>query len=230
MTGVVAVMSGYGIHRVAAFVPPSGTGSSTTYTDGGHTYGVYTYTANGTFTVSQTGSYDVLVIGAGGGGSAGYWFSYNGSSSYGEPGYAGEYVAQTQTITPGTYTVNVGIGGIGIVWYDAAPPSGYYNYHNSTAGTSSSFNGITANGGNTGDQTSRGQYYLSAIAGTSTYYAQDPTNWNQTYSWSPRTPNGGYGNGGQGGYSNTHNFAPNTKGTNGQNGGNGVVFIRYQIS
>jgi len=229
MTGVVAVMSGYGVHRAAAFVPPSGTGGYySTYTSGGNTYGLYTFISNGTFTVNQSGSYDVLVIGGGAGGSAGYWFSYNGSSTYGQGGYAGDYVAQTQTISPGTYSVTVGTGGVGIVWYNAG--GGIYNYYNPTPGTSSSFSNITASGGAVGDGTGRKQAYLSAITGTSTYYAQDPTNYNQTYAWTPQSPNGGYGNGGQGGYGNTHDLAPNTYGTNGQNGSGGVVFIRYQIS
>jgi hypothetical protein len=233
MTGVVAVMAGYGPHRAPVIVPPSGTGSYSTYTSGGNTYGLYTFTSGGTFTVNTAGSYDVVIIGAGGGGSTGLRVPSNrfGTNIYDRTGFSGQYVAQTQTLSAGSYSVAVGTGGTGAVWnYN----SNFRTYQNTypTSGTSSSFNGVTAAGGGTNNYGVDTSYHSSDITGATTYYAQNPIHTTGTADWTPQTPRGYYGDGGDGGKGAPPSDLTNTLGgaTNAYNGGNGVVFIRYQIS
>jgi hypothetical protein len=230
MTGVVAVMSGYGVHRAAAVVPPSGTGSYTTYTSGGNTYGLYTFTSGGTFTVGQSGSFDVVIIGGGGGGSTGQRLGgIFGTNIYDRVGIAGDFISQTQTLAKGTYSITVGQGGTGAVWYYDG--SVYMSYRNTspTSGTSSSFNGLTANGGGTNGYATGGSS-SSSITGSSYYYAQTPYHATGTTDWTPLTPRGYYGDGGDGGKGAPPLPNQLAGATNGQNGQNGVVFIRYQIS
>ena len=91
-------------------------GTFTSYTSGGNTYNVYTFTASGTLTVAAAGQVDVLVVGGGGAGG------------FGGGGAGG--VAQGSSIyfaSAGTYTVTVGAGGASYA-----------------AGISSSLNGIMA--------------------------------------------------------------------------------------
>jgi hypothetical protein len=230
MTGVVAVMSGYGVQRGAAFVPPSGTGSTTTYTTGGYTYGLYTFTSSGTFTVGQAGSYDVIIIGGGGGGSTGLRIGGQfGTNVYDRTGFAGQYVSQTQSLAKASYSVTVGQGGTGAYWYYDSSFASYRTTY-PTSGTLSRFNSVTAAGGATNNYGADSGFQTSAITGTSYYYAQNPYHSSGTANWTPRTPRGYYGDGGDGGKGAPP--LPNQLGgaTDAENGQNGVVFIRWLIS
>ncbi len=71
-------------------------------------YMVHTFKESGTFTVTQGGKVDVLVVGGGGGGGA--------ARCGGGGGGAGGVVYQENlTITSGVFTVNVGAGGTGAI-------------------------------------------------------------------------------------------------------------------
>jgi hypothetical protein len=230
MTGVVAVMAGYGPHRAPVIVPPSGTGTYATYTVGGNTYGLYTFTSNGTFTVNTAGSYDVVIIGGGGGGSTGLRVGGQfGTNIYNRSGYAGGYVAQTQSLAAGSYSVAVGTGGTGAVWNYNSNFASYQNT-NPTSGTSSSFNSVTAAGGATGNYGYDTSYHSLDITGTTLYYAQNPFHTTGTADWTPQFPRGYYGDGGDSGKGAPPISNQLGGATNAQNGGGGVVFIRYQIS
>lgn len=105
-------------------LPSSGFLSPAPFTvSGGTSYSAGTgytgvvFTSSGTFTVlSGAKSVSVLAIAGGcGGGGGSYMLAYGSSSDAyyagGGGGAAGEYVLQTVTLNPGTYTVTVGNGG-----------------------------------------------------------------------------------------------------------------------
>ena len=108
-------------------------GTITSYTDGGITYDVHTFTSSGTFNVTGGGSVDYLIVGGGGGGGGGT----------GGGGGAGGFVTGTITVTDSTaYTITVGAGGAG----GRANTSPYRG----TNGKNSVFAGVTAVGGGGG--------------------------------------------------------------------------------
>ena len=108
-------------------------GTITSYTDGGITYDVHTFTGSGTFNVTGGGSVDYLIVGGGGG----------GGGSTGGGGGAGGFVTGTTTVTDSTaYTITIGIGGAGGI----ATTSPYRG----TNGGDSIFAGVTAVGGGGG--------------------------------------------------------------------------------
>ena len=107
-------------------------GTITSYTDGGITYDVHTFTGSGTFDVTAGGSVDYLIVGGGGGGGGGT----------GGGGGAGGFVTGTTTVTDSTaYTITVGGGGAG------GTTSSPYRGAN---GDDSIFAGVTAVGGGGG--------------------------------------------------------------------------------
>ena len=77
-------------------------GTTTTYSSGGLTYQVQTFTGSGTLVVANCGVVDVLVIGGGGGGGMG-------------AGAGGGFYSQQVFFPAGSYTVSVGAGGSGAV-------------------------------------------------------------------------------------------------------------------
>ncbi len=89
------------------FAQTSG-GTITTYTSGGVTYQVQTFTSSGTLTVGSSGVVDVLVVG--GGGAGGF---YGGTYSNGGGGGAGGfYSASGVFLQSGSYTVTIGAGSV----------------------------------------------------------------------------------------------------------------------
>ena len=83
-------------------------GTETTYTDGGVTYNVHTFLADGTLTVTQSGVVDACIVA---GGSAG-GCSYDASSfNFGGGGGGGVVEQSGVFLEPGTYPIVVGAGG-----------------------------------------------------------------------------------------------------------------------
>lgn len=91
---------------------PAATGGTiTTYSSGGVTYKVHTFTSDGTLDITTGGNFDVLVVGGGGSGSMEYEqnSSGNGGGGGGEVVYSAAYNG-----VPGSYSVIVGDGGINV--------------------------------------------------------------------------------------------------------------------
>ena len=105
------------------------TGGSTTTADG---YKIHTFTTNGTFTLTGSGTIEYLIAGGGGSGAA-YW---------GGGGSGARVSTGTVTLSAGTYSVVVGTGSVG-----GDPDVEPYWGKN---GTPSSFNSIVADGGSYG--------------------------------------------------------------------------------
>jgi hypothetical protein len=80
-------------------------GTATTYTSGGVTYNVHTFTSSGTLTVTSSGLVDVLVVGGGGGAGVDYGSGGGGGGALIEKG--GVF------LEGGSTTVTVGAGGAG---------------------------------------------------------------------------------------------------------------------
>jgi hypothetical protein len=87
----------------AAYGAGSG-GTEATYTANGKNYKSHTFLANGTFTVTTAGFFDIMMVAGGGAGSG--W--------HGGGGGAGNVVIVNDTITAGAYSLVVGTGGNGI--------------------------------------------------------------------------------------------------------------------
>jgi len=91
------------------------TGGSTN--DGGG-FRTHTFLTSGSFVVTNGGSVEYLVVGGGGSGGR------NSSTRSGGGGGAGGYLSGTVSLTPGTYTVTVGAGGMAQVVQDSASDGG----------------------------------------------------------------------------------------------------------
>ena len=87
----------------AAYGAGSG-GTEATYTANGKNYKSHTFLANGTFTVTTAGFFDIMMVAGGGAGSG--W--------HGGGGGAGNVVIINDTITAGAYSLVVGSGGNGV--------------------------------------------------------------------------------------------------------------------
>ena len=115
-------------------------------------YRIHTFTADDTFTVTESGPIEYLIVGGGGSGSQ--TLSNTGYAVGG--GGAGGLISNLGTpthISPGAYSVVVGVGGAGA----PASVAGSGN-----KGGNSNFNGLTAIGGGFG-----GHYYQGAGNGGS---------------------------------------------------------------
>jgi hypothetical protein len=134
LCGLAIAALGLGASLPSAHAQVTATGGTiTSYTDGGITYDVHTFTGSGTFDVTGGGSVDYLIVGGGGGGGA----------STGGGGGAGGFVTGTTTVTNSTvYTITVGAGGAGGI--QASAP------YRGTNGGDSVFAGVTAFGGGGG--------------------------------------------------------------------------------
>lgn len=128
-----------GLHVSVPSIPVGNVGSGgtiTTYSSGGTTYKVHTFTTGGTFTAptSGTANVQVLVVAGGGGGGAG---------SGGGGGAGGVQASSTYNVTSGqSISVTVGAGGTGGTG-GATPTRG-------NVGSDSVFGLITAAGGGYG--------------------------------------------------------------------------------
>ena len=85
-----------------AYVAATG-GEYTFRPSSGHWHSIHTFTTSGTFTVTEGGTVEYLIIGGGGG----------GGSDMGGGGGAGGYLAGSTTLTAGTYNIVIGAGGSG---------------------------------------------------------------------------------------------------------------------
>jgi hypothetical protein len=81
-------------------------------------YRTHTFLTSGTFTVTNAGSVEYLVVGGGGSGGR------NSSTRSGGGGGAGGYKTGTRTLSAGTYTVTVGAGGQALVTQDLTSDGG----------------------------------------------------------------------------------------------------------
>ena len=107
----------------------SAAGGTITYLDG---YTIHTFTNSGDFTVYSGGDVDVLMVGGGGGG---------GTDNAGGGGAGGLIFRPGLIISPGTYTIDIGTGGVG------APSQGT----TATKGGDTTALGLTALGGGYGN-------------------------------------------------------------------------------
>jgi hypothetical protein len=99
---------------VVKWVEASG-GTESSFSSGGITYKVHTFTSGGTFTVTVGGFVDYLVV-AGGGGAGG---QYQGGG-----GGAGGLLSGSSAVTAAAYTITVGSGGSGRVDLSNAQQNG----------------------------------------------------------------------------------------------------------
>ena len=123
-------------------------GTTSTYSSGGVTYKVHTFTSSGTFIADSAGSVDVLVVAGGGGGSG----AFAGGGGAGGIVHAGGY-----NIGPNSFLVSVGSGGGGgLGWQNST------NMQGNTGGDSSVF-GFIAKGGGGGSGFYGGSYGTSTL-------------------------------------------------------------------
>ncbi|MDD5213247.1 MAG: hypothetical protein PHG82_02390, partial [Candidatus Gracilibacteria bacterium] len=139
-----------------SYTPLSATGGTiTSYSTGGITYKIHTFSSPGIYNfsiLSGNGTIEVYVAGAGGGGGGlgTYWGAGDGTSGNnigGNGGYGGASAKQiSSSLLTGQITINVGSGGTG-------GASGY-NYptpvYGGTGGSSSFGNFLSASGGSGG--------------------------------------------------------------------------------
>jgi len=179
----------------------SATGGTITEVGG---YRIHTFTSSGTFTVSEGGNVDYLVVAGGGAGGA----ANTGSGASGGGGGAGGFRNGTgYAVTPQAYAITVGAGGAGV--YDRAGNSGSNSVFSSITsigggggGTGSSYPPATGGSGGGGD-------YIAGAAGTAGQGSSGGTG----SAANQYTSGGGGGAGGPGG-----NGVPSLSG----NGGSGL--------
>lgn len=126
-------LKGYGLVNFEPYGLVATGGTITTTVSGGNTYAIHTFTSSATFEVSantDNRTIDYLIIGGGGGGA-----------NTGAGGGAGGYIYATNSgISPGSYSITVGTGGLG----------GQGTADGGDKGGNSVFNNITAEGGGGG--------------------------------------------------------------------------------
>jgi hypothetical protein len=158
-------------------------GSETTVSNwngSGNTYKIHSFTSSSSLTVTDApGVYDFSVLIVAGGNGANYYA--------GTPYPGGQVVSQTMSLSSGTLSVTVGSGGSG-------------GQNNATAGQPSTFNGVTANPGQTTSPVA------NTISGSSVQY------------------------GGQGGTSGTYGRGGLGQAGTGQSGQPGIVIVAYRIA
>jgi len=134
--GLALAVIGLSASVTPAYAVTATGGTVTTYTVGGITYNVHTFTGSGTFHVTAGGDVRYLVVGGGGGGGT---TQPTGGGGGGAGGFLGGGSADTITVSAIDYTVTVGGGG-------AAGANGAAG----TNGQNSVFGSITAIGGGGG--------------------------------------------------------------------------------
>lgn len=120
-----------GVPPIVSYVTASG-GTVVDYNESGTDYRAHIFTVDGTFTVTEGGFIDYLVVGGGGAGSQG-----TADVSQGGGGGAGGFIEDTTSVTVQAYSVVVGAGGVG-------------SNGAGTDGGNSSFDGTVAEGGGAG--------------------------------------------------------------------------------
>jgi len=210
--------------------PPTGVvatgGTVTTYTTGGTTYKVHTFTSSGTFNVTSGGPVDVLLVGGGGGG--GYYLGAQVGGGGG--GGGGQVVYQTGvSVSLGSFPVTVGSGGLadtlatssnflsisalpgGNAAIDISAGPGAVSGSGKLGGGVTEFSYPVTGGGGGGDSEpgqdttlpdaspggAGGDGTMCAISGTPTYYGGGGGGSSYEYT-TPLTNYGGLGGGGYG--------------------------------
>ena len=204
-----------GTLTVGATPPPVAAtgGTVTTYTTGGITYNVHTFTSNGTLNVTSGGSVNYLVVGGGGGGGI----------STGGGGGGGQVATGTLSATVQSYSVTIGSGGATGGW-----PNG------GIKGASSVFGSVTALGGGGGtcqtrtSTTDPAVYSLWASGGGGGYDGAvgQPAAPGQGYAGGKGGNDGNFFNGGGGGGAG----GPGGDSVQGSHGGNGGIGISSSIT
>ena len=151
--GLALAVIGLSASVTPAYAVTATGGTVTTYTVGGITYNVHTFTGSGTFHVTAGGDVRYLVVGGGGGGGT---TQPTGGGGGGAGGFLGGGSADTITVSAIDYTVTVGGGG-------AAGANGAAG----TNGQNSVFGSITAIGGGGGTAASAFVTRLSPVIGVS---------------------------------------------------------------
>ncbi len=108
-------------------------GTVTTYAAGGLNYKIHTFTSSGTFTAEAAGVVDVLMVAGGGGGG--------GHANPGGAGAGGLIYINSHGLTPGTFTITVGAGGVN---------TNTGTYATAVKGNDTTGIGLTAKGGGAG--------------------------------------------------------------------------------
>lgn len=196
----------------------AGTGGTVfDYSTGGTTYRVHTFYDSDTFTLNSNTTCDILLVGGGGGAHGGYQ-----SPGGGGGGAGGVVYYASKSLNSGSYTVNVGAGGVG----------GYSDSNSGertlpTAGGNTSFTGLTtAIGGGRGAGYSNDAGTAGGSGGGGSYpdvtagYAGTANQGNAGGTGGSGNQNGGGGGGagGAGGNSDQTNGSGNPG-----SGGQGVV-------
>ena len=173
----------------------------------GNSYNQWTFTSSGTLVVTVGGTVNYAIIGGGG----------SGGTHVGGGGGAGGVLSGTTTLSPGSYSITVGNGGISVQGTSGSP------YVVGNAGSSSSALGLTAYGGGGGGVFN----YATPTAGSPFGSGGGAGGYNSGGNMSPTSGTSGQGyaggntnaigsGGGGGGASQAGGNAPNG------NGGNGV--------
>tara|TARA_Y100000004_G_scaffold197013_1_gene269279 strand:+ start:466 stop:2160 length:1695 start_codon:yes stop_codon:yes gene_type:complete len=124
-------------YTITVAQPIASGGTTSTYTDGGTTYVLHTFTSNGNFVLNTAKSVTYLMIAGGGGGGAGM----TGSSWAAGGGGAGGLLTGTSSLSAGTFPIVIGQGGSGQTASDTAQGAD---------GGDTTFNSLTATGGGGG--------------------------------------------------------------------------------
>ena len=145
-------------YTVTVNAPDASGGTETTYTSGGTTYKVHTFLSDGTFTVNNGKSMDMLIV-AGGGGGGNYLGGGGGGGSV--------LYVRNRTISAASYTIQVGTGGSGGSSYAAHGNQGEGSYFGSDyASTYLYARGGGAGAGHGNGQANTSGTYASGTAST----------------------------------------------------------------
>ena len=141
-TGVNTTSRSFSITVVTQEFNGSSGGAETTITDGGVTYKVHTFLANGTFAPGAGGTLDKLLVVAGGGGGSGDLAGGGGAGGYRD-------ISNFAVAASTAISVTIGPGGARGVGNDNPTAFG-------TKGTNSTFSTINATGGGRGGREADG--------------------------------------------------------------------------
>jgi hypothetical protein len=161
-------------------------------------YKIHTFTSSGTFTVTQGGDVEYIVVGGGGGGGAnrgggggagGYRSSVSGEASGG-----GQSAEPPLTVTPGNYSITIGAGGAA---------SAFGGSDDGGQGSNTIFASITSLGGGLGrsddESGESGGSGSGSGGGANTSFTGGSGTAGQGFSGGSTYPNSTFGNPGAGG-------------------------------
>lgn len=184
---------------------------------------IHTFNSSGTFTVSQGGQAEVLVVGGGGGGGGSYIdYSTTNLNNFSYGGGAGGVVYKTAyNLTQGTYNVIIGSGGSGGTGsnftkiFSGNPTSfSVTPVHKTITGARTGGGTINIYNGSVGTNGNKYYYYFNSTS--------NPGGNGANSSFGDITAIGG-GGGGTGSFVSINTYAAQTGGTGGSGGGNGGI-------